>query len=226
MARSERDLPPVLLEDDDLLVVDKPPGLASVPSPGVRGPTCADLVRRQWPGARPVHRLDRETSGALLFAHGKEVLERFVELFREQRVQKTYLALVRGHPRPAEGTIRDPIARAGKRAVLSPRGQPAHTEYRVLERLEGVALVEARPVTGRYNQLRLHLAARGHPLVGERKYARGKDDPLRFPRVALHALELRFPHPRTSREVTVRAPLAADLRELLASLGSRRTGDV
>ncbi len=222
MTSTERRAPAVLFEDEDLLVVDKPTGLASVASPGVRGATCADLVRALHAEARPVHRLDRETSGALLFARSEDVLQRFKQLFREQRVQKTYLALVRGTPRPPQGSIRDSIARSGKRAILSPRGQEARTDYRVLERLDGLALVEARPVTGRYNQIRLHLAARGYPIVGERKYARGKDDPLRFPRVALHALELDFPHPRTNREVHVRAPLAEDLAELLRSLGSER----
>lgn len=222
MPPADRRAPTVLYEDEDLLIVDKPPGLASVASHGVRGPTCADLVRREHPETRPVHRLDRETSGALLFARNPATLQRFKELFREQRVEKTYLALVRGAPRPAHGSIREPIAKVGTRATLSPRGQPARTDYRVLERLDGVSLVEARPITGRYNQIRLHLAARGHPLIGERKYARGKDDPLRFPRVALHALELAFPHPRTAREVRVRAPLAADLVELLRALGSRR----
>lgn len=213
--------PPFLYEDEHLLVVDKPAGIASVPSPGVRGASLAEQVARVRPGARPAHRLDLETSGAILFARSERVLEALIELFRERRVEKRYLALVRGTPRPPEGEVRLPIARADKRAVVAARGQPALTRYRVLRQLGAASLVEARPETGRYNQVRLHLAAIGHPLLGDRKYGLGRGDPVRLRRTALHAAGLRLPHPvQRGRVVEVESPLAADLEEALAQLES------
>jgi RluA family pseudouridine synthase len=222
----------LLFEDEHLFAVNKPSGLASVPSPGVRGTTCQGLARAIDREARAVHRLDRETSGVMVFARSERVLEAFRTLFREQRVRKRYLALVRGGLTPAEGTLRMAIARRGRHAVAvraergakeTPRGQDAQTRYRVIarlgERARAVDLVEAWPQTGRYNQIRVHFAATGHPLIGERKYARGKDAPLAFPRVALHAASIQFPHPILRKDVSVEAPLPEDLQALLKELG-------
>ena len=209
----------ILYRDEDALVLDKPAGLASVPSRGTQGATCASEVRREFPDARPVHRLDQETSGAMVFALSDHAETALREAFESKKVEKTYWAFVHGTPHPARGDIRQRILDLGKKATVSPRGKPAHSKYRVLQDLDPASLVEVQPVTGRYNQIRLHFVAVGHPLIGERKYARGKDSPVRFRRVALHARSIAFPHPRGGRRVEVMAPLPADLQKLLESLG-------
>jgi len=208
----------ILFQDDDLVVVDKPAGLASVPSPGVRGRTCLALLHEHVPGALAVHRLDRETSGLLVFARHARALEAMKRQFRGREVKKTYLALAAGLIRRPHGSIRHPIADLGPRAEIRADGRPALTHYAVRERLARATLVEVSPVTGRYNQVRIHFAAIGHPLVGERKYARGKDSPVRFRRVALHAARLQFQHPLRGKALSLKAALPADLKELIGQL--------
>jgi RluA family pseudouridine synthase len=212
---------PVLLEDELFVVVNKPAGLISVPYPGHRGRTCLDLVQKSHRGARAVHRLDRETSGAMLFARNKDAHGLLLTAFKDRQVDKRYLALIRGHLQAQRGTIRLPIVDLGKRALVRSDGRPAMTHYRVLQKLKNTSLVEAHPVTGRYNQIRLHFAHLNHALIGERKYARGKDSPVSFRRVALHASRLEFPHPGSQQKVRVEAPLADDFQQLLKSLGGR-----
>ena len=218
MTTPDQILLPVLFEDEFLIVIDKPAGLASVASAGVKGRTCFSELRRTHRTVRAVHRLDRETSGVMLFALEASVHEELVELFRSRDVDKRYLALVPGVPSPRQGTIDRAISDQGARAVLRRGGQPAQTRYRVLQNLGSVSVVEARPITGRHNQIRLHFAAIGHPLIGERKYARGKDSPVRFRRVALHAVSLAFVHPRTGHKVRVKASPPEDWQRLLAKL--------
>jgi RluA family pseudouridine synthase len=208
----------VLHQDRDLLVIEKPAGLASVPSKGSQGKTVLSKLRLQHPEAIAVHRLDQETSGVMVFARTEAMLRELTELFRTRAVEKVYWALVRGTPRPPQGTIRRPIKDLGPRAAVRADGKPAITHYRVTKRYHQVSLVEAQPETGRYNQIRLHFAAIGHPLVGERKYARGKDSPVKFRRVALHARSIRFDHPRTGKALKVRSRMPADLEALLQDL--------
>ena len=207
----------LLHEDAQLLVVDKPAGLPSVPSEGESGRTCWSELRASHPTALAVHRLDRDVSGALLFALDEATRAALEEQFRARSVEKRYLAVVNGIPRPAEGTIRRPIADLGKRAAIRGGGQPAVTRYRVVRPLaqRRACLVEVELETGRYNQIRLHFVAIGHPLIGERKYARGRDHALRFGRPALHAQRLAFDHPATGERITIEAPLPDDLRRLL-----------
>ena len=205
-----------------MIVVDKPAGLASVPVPGSSARSAAGELQATEPAARAVHRLDRETSGALVFALGRRAERELIEQFRRREVKKVYWALVRGLPRPAQGEIRQAITDRGKRAGLDPRGQPALTRYRVLERFATTTWMEARPVTGRYNQIRLHFVALGHPLIGERKYARGKESPVRFRRVALHARSVTLHTPAGGKEIRAKAPLPPDLEALLESLRSDR----
>lgn len=220
---------PILLEDRHLLVIAKPAGVLTVPPSGPSSkPSVADRMRR-WARARdgeafPVHRLDRETSGALVLARtpaAKAALER---AFRERTVEKTYLALAHGRLRPPKGTIRSWIEDRGKTAASLPRpnrrAKLAITRYRVLESFAQAFLVEARPETGRFNQIRLHLADRGAPIVGERKYAVASRYPLRAKRVLLHAAGLAFPHPSDGRRVEIECPLPEDFEETLSLLRS------
>jgi RluA family pseudouridine synthase len=209
----------VLFEDADLLVASKPSGLLSVPTPGAQGRTLLDaLAAEGHPGLLPVHRLDRDVSGLVVLAKHAAARAALESLFRGRAVKKTYWALVRGRLRPDTGSFEDPIRDEGAQARIDPRGgKPATTRWRVLARHAATSVVEVELVTGRYNQIRLHFAHHDQALVGERKYARGKDDPLRARRVALHAWKLAFPHPMRGHRVELEAPLPDDLRALLAA---------
>jgi 23S rRNA pseudouridine1911/1915/1917 synthase len=200
----------ILHRDEHLLVVDKPAGLLSVGGPR----SVADALAEQGLAARPVHRLDREVSGALLCAASDASRAALEDLFRGQRIAKTYWGLVRGRPPAREGELAYPILEERERARVSARGKPARTRYRTLRELRLATELEIELVTGRRNQIRVHLAHAGAPLVGETKYARRGDDPLRAKRVALHAWRLAFEHPFTGRALAVEAPLPAELAAL------------
>ena len=205
-----------LHRDVRLIVVSKPAGLLSVPGAGGDGLSLPEVLARDGVRAIPVHRLDREVSGATVLALDEETRELLEALFRERALSKTYWALAQGRVRPPQGAMRDPILEGGSFARVSARGKPAVTKYRTLSALRTTTEVEIDLVTGRMNQIRVHFAHAGFPLVGERKYARGKDSPVRFRsrRVALHAWKLAFRHPHTGEEVAVEAPLPPDLVDL------------
>jgi 23S rRNA pseudouridine1911/1915/1917 synthase len=208
---------PILYRDDHVLVVSKPAGILSVPTPGASGLSLPEALEHDGIRALPVHRLDREVSGATLFALDEATRADLETAFRERTVRKTYWALAQGRVLPARGTLRFPILEQGSFARVSARGKASETRYRALHTLRTTTELEIDLVTGRYNQIRIHFAHAGFPLVGERKYARGKDSPVRFRsrRVALHSWKLAFPHPRKRAEVEVEAPLPPDLTELL-----------
>ncbi|MBI2857142.1 MAG: RluA family pseudouridine synthase [Chloroflexi bacterium] len=215
----------VLYEDEDLLVVDKPAGLAVHPGPGhAQGTLVNALLGRgvslsQTGGAeRPgiVHRLDKETSGLLLVAKTEAAYASLALQFKERTVEKVYLALLRGRLEPLQGSIEAPIARDPRhrqRMAVVSGGREATTGYSVLARLEEHTLVAAYPHTGRTHQIRVHFASVGHPVAGDRVYGRVRGDPV--PRLFLHAHRLRFRHPGTGQIVCFTAPLP---EELMASL--------
>ncbi len=218
---------PILFEDAHLVAIDKPAGLASVPSEGVAGRTCVSELRVSHPTATPVHRIDRDVSGVLLFALDEATRTALERQFRDRSIDKTYLAVVSGVPRPPAGTIRKPISDLGKVARIGGvrgggRGAHAVTHYNVVDRLGPASLVEVCLETGRYNQIRLHFAAIGHPLIGERKYARGGESLVRFRRVALHAWRIAFEHPVTRVRVELEARPPHDLRGLIDELRAAR----
>jgi RluA family pseudouridine synthase len=207
-----------IYEDDDLLVVSKPSGLLSVPTPGAEGRTLLDALAAQGHGGLlPAHRLDRDVSGLLVLAKREDARAALEGLFRGRAVKKIYWALVRGRLRPERGAYEEPILDEGATARVDPRGKPALTRWRVLAHHAASSVVEVELVTGRYNQIRLHFAHHDQALVGERKYARGRDDVLPAKRVALHAWRLAFPHPMRGHRVELEAPLPDDLVALLAA---------
>lgn len=227
------DLPLVVLyEDADLIALDKPPGMVVHPAPGVRRGTIVHALLHRLgtctgpgPPERPgiVHRLDRDTSGVLLVARTREALEGLARQFRERTLHKRYLALVHGRLEPRAGIVDRPIGRHPRErkrmSVHSPRGRTARTRWEVVERLPGATLVRLFPETGRTHQLRVHLAALGHPVVGDRLYAaRRSTEPFAASRQALHAEEIRFAHPRTGALMGIRSPLPPDFQGLLARL--------
>lgn len=234
----------ILYEDDHLLVVNKPPGLVVHPGAGHRGGTLLNALVAHCPGlarvgdvSRPglVHRLDKDTSGLLVVAKTAAAHADLVRQFQARTVEKTYLALVWGRLKETEGEIAGEIGRhpsqRQKMSARPRRGKPALTTWRVLKELPGpLTLVELSPKTGRTHQLRVHLAALGHPVVGDATYgggaARFKDQPRlkalkpMVSRQLLHAKALGFRHPRTGEWMAFEAPLPADLRAVLDKLAN------
>lgn len=212
---------PILYEDEQLLVASKPPGLLSVATPGAEGRSLPEALAEQGLTVLPVHRLDRDVSGAVLFARDEETRERLEELFRARALKKTYWALAQGRVKPEQGTWKYPILEQGGFARVSALGRESITRFRTLRSHPSTTELEIELVTGRYNQIRLHSAHAGFPLVGERKYARGKDAPVRIRsrRVALHAWKLAFAHPRSGRPIALECPLPQDLLDLLRQAG-------
>ena len=233
----------VLMEDADLIVVDKPPGLVVHPAPGhPRGTLVNALLHRCHDLAgiggvlRPgiVHRLDRGTSGVLVAAKNDLAHRHLAEQFRAHTIERIYLALVRGVPGAdtggAEGAIgRHPRDRK-RMAVQARGGRAAATRWRVLRRFpgSGASLLEVRPESGRTHQIRVHLAAAGLPILGDPVYGRRRAAPARgvlaalaLERPALHASVLGFRHPRSGECLRFEAPLPADLAAALDQLAAR-----
>ena len=225
----------ILFEDDSVLVIDKPAGLPMHTTAKFWRNTLVALLRELYPDEQMeiAHRIDRETSGVLLVARNRKIASVLTRAFARRAVEKTYLALVKGHP-PDEGKIDVPLhlLDTKSRVMMGPTsvvgaGLPAVTKFRVVRRLPGHALCEAHPLTGRQHQIRVHFASIGHPIAGDKLYGAGEalfmracEEPLTaellacfdgLARHALHAHRLRFLHPVTKQPVTVESPLPADL---------------
>lgn len=220
-----------LFEDDDILVLDKPPGLSSQGGPGIARHVDGLVASlRDAAGKRPllVHRLDRDTSGVLMLAKGPANAAKLAALFRSRDVRKTYWAVVVGKPVPAEGEIDAPLARvgggAGALTMLADRSEDdaawARTEYRVLDAAgRKLSWLELTPLTGRTHQLRVHCEALGTPILGDPKYGAGRSAVEGFAaQLHLHARALSLPHPRGGR-LTVTAALPSHMRETFRALG-------
>ena len=206
----------ILHRDGTLLVVDKAPGVLTVGRPGSRERCLLDDLRRDGHKVAPVHRLDRDTSGVLLLALDPAHRPALERAFRERLVRKEYLALVEGVPPARRASIDLPIADEGKSARVDRAGRPAVTRYEVIESFAGRAsLVLAQPATGRHNQIRVHFAHIGHPLLGDRKYGSRRGG---AGRVLLHAARLAFRHPLTGKELDVRAPPPDDFARACETL--------
>jgi 23S rRNA pseudouridine1911/1915/1917 synthase len=222
----------VVYEDDDLLIVDKPAGLVVHPAPGHwRGTLVNGLLARDdhYGGiagvARPgiVHRLDRDTSGLLIVARNDAAQASLMAQLKARRVRKTYLALVQGTPAATVGRIEAPIGRDPrdrKRMAVVPDGRRAVTGYRVRERFAAWTLLELDLVTGRTHQIRVHLAALGHPVAGDAVYGTGtaRRGPDGLTRLFLHAWRLELVTPVTARLIRAEAPLPPELDTVLELL--------
>ena len=229
----------ILFEDQSLLVLNKPAGLVVHPSAGHEQHTLVNALLHHCRGAlsgiggvaRPgiVHRLDKETSGCLVVAKNDETHLALSEQFSERRVEKIYNAIVCGEFIRDCGEIHAAIARhPSHRKRMAVRdddsGRAAHTQWRVLEKLNGATFVEAHIFTGRTHQIRVHFQFLGHPLAGDKTYGARQNTRVsaatgyEAPRVMLHALKLSFVHPRTHKKMDFEAPLPEDFRKALRIL--------
>jgi 23S rRNA pseudouridine1911/1915/1917 synthase len=223
---------PVVHEDADVIVVDKPAGLVVHPARGNASGTLVNGLLARYPeladvgdAARPgiVHRLDKDTTGLLVVARTQRAYEALVAVLSRRDVERDYVALVWGHPDAARGVIDAPLGRSGRRATkmaVSVEGKEARTRYEVRATFTvpaSVALVDCQLETGRTHQIRVHLAAIGHPVVGDTDYG-GVRSGLPAPRPLLHARRLSFVHPTTGERLTFESPIPADMEELLSHL--------
>ena len=224
----------VVYEDADIVVVDKPPGVAAHPTPGWTGPTvlqgllaAGHSLATSGAAERQgiVHRLDANTSGLMVLAKSERAYSALKRAFRDREVDKIYHALVQGHPDPLRGTVDAPIARHpsgdGRFAVVA-GGRPSVTHYDTLEAFRAASLAEINLETGRTHQIRVHMAAIRHPCVGDRLY--GADPVLAahlgLTRQWLHAVRLGFAHPADGRRVEFASEYPADLAHALDLLAA------
>jgi len=240
----------ILYEDSSIIVVDKPPGMVVHPAYGHPTGTmvnallyhCKDL--RGINGAiRPgiVHRLDKGTSGVMVIAKDDESYHQLIRQFKDRTVEKVYIAIVYGSFQKDDGIIdceigRHPIERK-RMSTKTKKGRSAITFWRVTEKLDNFSLLEIRPRTGRTHQIRVHLSAFGHPILGDPLYGRkGKIGSIQNPiireclkrmhRPALHSYSISFNHPKTGQRVEFYAPIPEDMRELLECLRSQKEGQL
>ncbi|MCH8815391.1 MAG: RluA family pseudouridine synthase [Chloroflexi bacterium] len=221
----------IIYQDENVIVVDKPAGLTVHPAPGHPRGTLVNALLAICPDLRGiggtlrpgiVHRLDKDTSGLIVVAKNDRASRALQTQLKEREVKKTYVALVRGVPEPAEGMIDAPIGRNPrnrKKMAVVANGRDSQTKYRVVEVLaEGeYALIEAQPITGRTHQIRVHMAAIKHPIVGDSTYGKRSD---LVDRQFLHASKLDFAMPVSQRRIEFESPLPIDLRQALLRLGS------
>ena len=225
----------ILHEDDDLIVVDKPAGLLSVPlDQRDAAPSVQELVEEHLRSERKrrplvVHRIDQDTSGLVVFAKHARAQEQLKDQFRRREPERIYRAVVYGYPQPAAGEWRDRLVWDERAQIQKethprdPKGVDAICRYQVLETYADSSLIEVRLHTGKRNQIRLQARLRGHPLVGERRYVSGPEGmrTITFGRHALHAFRLAFRHPADGSLLRFEAPMPADMSDLLARLRRR-----
>jgi len=202
----------IVYEDDDIVVVNKPSGLLTVPTPRNEKNTLTNqlnrLLQEQQPPIRvfPCHRLDRDTSGLIVYAKSRQMQQAVMGQFKRGVVKKRYIAFIRGRMKQQRGIVDFPIE--GKKSV---------TKYSVLQRRSHFSILEVESLTGRTNQVRIHFAKLGYPLLGERKFAFGKDFEVKFRRTALHAWRIEFLHSRTRKKLCFCCKLADDMSRLIGT---------
>ncbi len=227
-------------EDRSLAIIEKPAGMVVHPGAGNRRGTLVNALRARFPdlsdaggSSRPgiVHRLDRWTSGLILIAKNNEAHHRLSRSFEKRQVRKSYIALVHGRLRDETGTIDFSIGRhPGQRtrmAVQTRGGRAAHSDYRVLERSASFSLLEVRIRTGRTHQIRVHLSAIGHPVVGDTTYGEKRHGAFvrkwgEFDRYFLHASDLEFPHPATGNTMAFHSRMPSELAQLWERIQNSR----
>ncbi len=217
----------VLFEDDAVVALNKPAKLLAVPTDDSDAPSALSLLSAELQSKRQrvfvVHRIDRYTSGILLFAKTWQDREALVQQFLRHTPVRQYLAVVRGHPHLKEGTLVHYFRQQGMFQKVTterdPKSARAELRYAVERRLRSASLVRVSLVTGLQNQIRVQFSAIGHPVIGDRKYNPSEALERRITRVALHAAHLQFIHPRTGESVSVDCELPPDFQSLVEGLG-------
>lgn len=211
--------PKILYEDEQILVVNKPAGMLSTEG-GV-----LSVYRKKFPGLRAVHRLDRDTTGVLVFARGREAQRALEDLFKKRMVKKTYLALSHGIPKKKIGEIRNflgPVRTYQGQTVWGKttreRGKEAITRYSIEKKGCGASLLKVKPLTGRTHQIRTHLKELGCPIVGDVQYSGKGQGGLIASRQLLHCMEIGFPHPFTGEWLQIKAKVPTDIRDQIKKL--------
>ena len=203
----------VIYEDENLIVVNKPSGILTVPTPKKEKHTLTDRLNEIFKKREsnievfPCHRLDRETSGLIIYAKNRQIQQKVMDQFKKGQVKKRYIAFIQGLLKKSYGTI--DFAIENKRAI---------TKYELLQRRKGYSIIEVEPTTGRTNQIRIHFKMIGHPILGERRFAFGRDFKVKFRRLALHASEIQFRNPSNGKLLSFSSQLPDDMKRLVGSL--------
>ncbi|MCM8788110.1 MAG: RluA family pseudouridine synthase [Candidatus Omnitrophica bacterium] len=205
----------IVFEDDYIIVLNKIAKILTQPSPKNEKFTLTLLLKEKLKKeVYPCHRLDRETTGLIIYAKDTNSQKLFMEDFKKRKIEKKYIAFVKGHLTKKEGFLKDYILdREGK--LFGEKPKIAETFYKVIKEYQHFSVLMLKPLTGRTNQLRIQLAKVGHPILGERKYAFGKDFEIKFKRLALHAYFLRFFHPITKKHIQIKIELPTDMKNFL-----------
>ncbi len=214
----------VIHEDDHIILIDKPSGMVVHPGAGLKKGTLVNALLFHFPDLesvgpeeRPgvVHRLDKETSGLMVIARSQMAYKSLRSQFRKREIEKTYIGLIWGRMPQPKGKITWAVGRHPKHgervSIKTKKPRQAETRYSLLKEMEEFSLLEIKPITGRTHQIRVHLAAAGHPLVGDKRYG-GKKKKFRDIRLFLHACSLRLTHPETRKKIEFSSPLPSDLR--------------
>lgn len=208
----------ILYLDDDLIAFNKPPGMASDSKS-----LAAELLK--YGPVKLLHRLDKETSGILLFARNENTAKAIEGLFKQRKMAKTYYAIVDGIPKASTGVIENFLGKLkvyeGQTLwgeVSKDKGLISKTKWQLKTPGKTASLVICYPETGRTHQIRVHLSSIGHPILGDMQYGRRFKSPYKAPRVLLHAYEIEFIHPHTGKSITIKAPLPDDFAEALNTI--------
>ncbi|MFH1460071.1 MAG: RluA family pseudouridine synthase [Candidatus Omnitrophota bacterium] len=217
----------ILFEDDYLVIVDKPAGLLVVPTDNLQEKDLTALLNESSSPENikntpilPCHRLDKETSGVMIFARGQIMQQLIMDEFRSRNVCKHYIAFVQGSLDKKTGILKNYIKGAWPYNKHEKK-KIAITKYEVLYQRKELSILRVEPVTGRTNQIRIQFKNIGHPLVGERRFAFARDWPIRFKRVCLHAASIEFKHPQHKNKLVFKSELPQDMKNFLQKQGIR-----
>ena len=213
----------VIYQNEKIVVVEKPAGWLVIDAPKKQAPNLTTILNQSdqidlqsTTQVHPCHRLDQDTSGVMIYAKGKKMQAAMMQLFREKKISKTYIAYIQGHPPSKEGVLKSRIQhldfrRRGQQRTI----KPAETKYKLLKRYDAFSEYEVQPITGQTNQIRIQFSRWGYPLVGDRKYSIVKNYPVRFRRSALHASQVSWMCPDSKKQKTFSSPLPDDMRQFV-----------
>ncbi len=210
----------IIYEDEALIIVNKRSGMLSVPAQDAKAADLGVLLNQQMQTGKiphkalPCHRLDKETSGVIVFAKGRNNQQIIMDQFRRRKVKKTYIAFVHGCIKQAKGVIKSNIQGAWPYRRRE-SNKLAVTNFELIYSTDDFSVMRLEPVTGRTNQIRIQFRDCGHPLVGERRFAYAKDWPIKFRRAALHSVSIEINHPLTGGRIGFRAPMPEDMKGFL-----------